>query len=163
MTDDLLACGRDPLQVWDDAAGDHIGSHEQVCAYCQVVISEQQLLAGPVRRWQTQVIEAPATLLERVMTIVRAALRARSYLPLVSPYGPVRLDTATATAVLRWVVDQLDDARARTCRIEPVDLTPAGRPGEPPPPPIVALTLSLTARLGAPPSVPPPPSPTPAS
>ncbi|HEY1734628.1 MAG TPA: hypothetical protein VGG23_09285, partial [Acidimicrobiales bacterium] len=78
---------------------------------------------------------------------VRISLRARNYLPLVSTDGPVRLDTATAAAVLRWVVDQVDGARARTCQIEPLDLHPdVEEAGVGAPDPIVAIRITLAAR-----------------
>lgn len=121
MTDQQLPCGYDPLQVWDHAAADYLDSHEQTCPYCQGVVDEYNVLAGPIRAWKAAPVEVPPSLLDRVMTTVRTSLQARNYLPLVSPLGPIRLDTATAAAVLRWAVDQHGAARARSCKIEPID------------------------------------------
>ncbi len=150
MSAALLPCGCDPLDVWDHAAEDRLSSHEQTCAYCQGVVGEYRTLAEPTRRWRNEPIAAPVALLERVMATVRSGLKARNYLPLVSPYGPVQLDTATAAAVLRWVVDQVDGARARSCRIDPVDMSPASddlRPASSPDP-VVAIRLTISARFG---------------
>jgi hypothetical protein len=120
MTNQKLPCGHDPLDVWDHAAADRIDSHEQTCSYCQGVIDEYRTLAAATREWRDEPVDVPTGLLERVMATVRAAMKARNYLPLVSPYGPVRLDVVTAAAVLRWTIDQHGDARARSCKIEAV-------------------------------------------
>jgi hypothetical protein len=114
-----LPCGRDPLDVWDHAAAGRRPTHEQTCPYCQGVIAEYEVLVEPTRAWKVAEVDPPTALLERVMAIVRSSLRARTYLPLASPYGPVQLDAATAAAVLRWAVDQVEGARARSCRIDP--------------------------------------------
>ncbi len=148
MTPPNLPCGRDPIDVWDHAAADHLDSHEQTCTYCQGVISEYRLVAEPLRRWRDQPIQAPPTLLERVMTSVRAGLLARNYLPLASPGGPVNLDTVTAQAALRWSVDQLPDARARSCDIHQRPNPADNLDGGPPRAPAVDIDLSVTARFG---------------
>jgi hypothetical protein len=127
-----LPCGRDPVEVWDRAAEDRLGAHEQICTFCQGVVTQYHHLAGPVRAWRDTPVEVPDSLLERVMATVRTTLRARTYLPLPSPHGPIRLETGTAAAVLRWATDQVDGIRARTCRIEPVGPDPA--PPDPGPP-----------------------------
>ncbi len=146
MSAQTLPCGRDALDVWDHAAGGSLDGHEQTCPYCQGVVDEYDALAEPTERWRAHPIDAPIALLERVMATVRAGLRARNYLPLVSPYGPVQLDTATAAAALRWVVDQVDGSRARSCKIQPVDLQPAPDEGGAPPDPAVTVRLTIIAR-----------------
>lgn len=148
MTPPTLPCGRDPIDVWDHAAADHLDAHEQTCTYCQGVISEYRLVAEPLRRWRDQPIQAPPSLLERVMTSVRASLLARNYLPLASPGGPVNLDTVTAQAALRWSVDQIPDARARSCDIHQRPHLAEDLGGGPPQPPAVDIDLSITARFG---------------
>ncbi len=148
MTDRRLPCGRNPLEVWDDAAADRLDAHQQTCRYCQGVAAEYQALAKPIREWRAEAIEAPPALLSRVMATVRAGLTARTYLPLVSPHGPARLDTATAAATLRWAADQVDGVRARSCHIDPVDLTPPARPADRAAPAVVAVRLSIAAPIG---------------
>jgi hypothetical protein len=148
VTDHHLPCGRDPLQVWDDVAEDRLDAHQQTCRYCQGVAAEYRSLAEPTREWRAETIEAPPALLNRVMATVRAGLTARTYLPLVSPHGPARLDTATAAAALRWAADQVNGVRARSCHIDPVDLTPPTRPADETAPAVVAVRLSITAPIG---------------
>jgi RNA polymerase sigma-70 factor, ECF subfamily len=148
VTDRYLPCGRDPLQVWDDAAEDRLDAHQQTCRYCQGVAAEYRDLAEPIREWQAETIEAPPALLRRVMTTVRAGLTARNYLPLVSPHGPARLDTATAAAAMRWAADQVDGVRARSCHIDPIDLTRPTRPPDEAAPAVVTVHLSITAPIG---------------
>jgi hypothetical protein len=145
VTDDLLPCGRDALSVWDDADEDNLDVHEQICPYCQGVVSEHKALVAPVREWRMEPVQVPPALLERVMANVRANLRARNYLPLVSPHGPVRLDTRVAAAVLRSVVDQVDGARARTCRLDLVEAQVGAGSSEPARTP-VAVRLTIVAR-----------------
>lgn len=150
MNPRTLPCGRDPIDVWDHAAAaDHLDGHEQTCTYCQGVVSEHRMVSEPVRRWRDQPIEAPTSLLERVMSSVRAGLRARNYLPLASPGGPVNIDIVTAEAALRWSLDQTPDARARSCRVELQPRAAEEPIGGPPRPPVVSIDLSITARFGA--------------
>lgn len=148
MTDEQLPCGRDPLDVWDHTAADRLDGHEQTCTYCQGVVSEYRVLAEPTRQWRSETVTAPAALLERVMATVRSNLRARNYLPLASPHGPVQLDTATAAGVLRWVVDQVDGARARSCRIELIDASVDDDHEQPDHGVAVDVQLTITARAG---------------
>jgi hypothetical protein len=144
-----LPCGRDPLDVWDHAAAGRRPTHEQTCPYCQGVIAEYEVLVEPTRAWKVAEVDPPTALLERVMAIVRSSLRARTYLPLASPYGPVQLDAATAAAVLRWAVDQVEGARARSCRIDPraagdaVSVSDVAFDG-----PLVDIDLTMTGRSG---------------
>lgn len=146
-----LPCGRDPLDVWDHAAARRLDYHEQSCPYCQGVAGEQAVVSGPADRYLSTVGEPPTSLLDRVMTAVRAGLRARDVLPLPSPHGPVTVDAATAAAALRYTVDQGTTARARSCRIRPRHVPPAGDHqlgGDPVLPPSVTISLSIAVLAG---------------
>lgn len=148
---DHLPCGRDPVDVWDHIAVDRLSAHEQTCPYCQGVVSEYRALSAPTQRWRALPVEVPASLLERVLSTVRAGLRARNYLPLTAPGGPVNIDTATAEAALRWSLDQTDGARARSCKIRRRDPDTSGvDDGAAPPAPTVDIALTITARIGMP-------------
>jgi hypothetical protein len=115
----LLPCGRDPLVVWDHADEHRLGPHERSCPYCQGVVDEHAVLSGTTSRYLAVPLEPPASLLERVMQSVRAAMRVGDVLPLASPLGPVTLDQAAASTVVRYAADQIPGVRARSCRIEP--------------------------------------------
>lgn len=144
-----LPCGRDPVKVWDDAASDSLSGHETICRYCQGVVSEYRLIADPLVRFVSESVEPPPGLLERVMVAVRMALHSREFLSLSSAYGPVRLDVVTAASVLRYAVDQVPGARARSCRILSVDTDQPLKPSaEPPAPPPVKLEISILAQAG---------------
>jgi hypothetical protein len=113
-----LACGRDPALLWDRAAeGAALDEHERACRHCRAAYADAQGLDAVVHRMAAQRIEAPASVLDRVMTAVGADLRPHELLTLPSPHGPARLSATAAAAVLRRVVDGMGGLRARSCRI----------------------------------------------
>jgi len=115
----FLPCGRDSIDVWDDAAADRLNPHELTCRYCQAVAAECHRQAAALVAWRSQPAEPPATLVERVMAIVRVELRRRTALALPAGHGPASLDEAAASAALRFAADQVPAARVRSCRIRP--------------------------------------------
>jgi hypothetical protein len=122
---DRLACGRNAATVWDDAETGHLDEHERTCPYCQAVAADADRLAHDAAWLAAEPIEPPASLLDRVMSVVHAELRS-DYLPLPSREGPARLDRAAAAAVLRQAADAMTGVRARSCQIT--------SPGQHPPP-----------------------------
>lgn len=115
----FLPCGRDSLEVWDDAAADRLGVHDSTCPYCQAVAAESHRQATAVMAWRSQLADPPAALVERVMATVRAELRRRTALALPAGHGPASLDGAAASSALRFAADQVPAARVRSCRIRP--------------------------------------------
>lgn len=115
----FLPCGRDSIDVWDDAAADRLDPHELTCPYCQAVAAECHRAAAAVVAWRCQPAEPPATLVERVVAMVRAELGRRTALALPAGHGPASLDGAAASAALRFAADQVPTARVRSCRIRP--------------------------------------------
>lgn len=117
-----LLCGRDPCEVWDEAVRGQLDTHEQGCPHCQAVAADARLVLTPVSEYLSERVEPPPSMVERIMVRVRTELRPREWLPLSSPHGPVRLERAAATSVLRHLLDQVPGVRARSCQISIVDL-----------------------------------------
>ncbi|MFC4942298.1 Asp23/Gls24 family envelope stress response protein [Pseudonocardia sp. GCM10023141] len=116
---ELLACGRDAALVWDRAeSGAEPDAHERDCPHCTAAFADARGLDAVVNRMAAQVVEPPATVLDRVLGAVRSELRPWDVLALASPHGPARLSRPAAAAVLRDVVDRMGGVRARSCRIE---------------------------------------------
>jgi hypothetical protein len=144
MTHDALACGRNPVEVWDHAEAGTLDDHERDCPECQTVIDEYLAASEPLRAWRDQPIDVPPALLDRVSATVRATLSGRTSVPIASTLGPVNLDTAVAAAFVRWSIDALPDATARSCRVELTD-PHLERPGADPE---VAVRVGVVGRLG---------------
>ena len=65
------ACGRDAAAVWDRAAaGTPPDEHERGCPHCGAAIADAQNLNVVVHRMAEQQLEAPPSVLDRVMTAV---------------------------------------------------------------------------------------------
>lgn len=111
-----LACGRDAAGVWEDAETGSLDDHEQTCPYCQTVVADAAVLDAATVELAAEPIDPPATLVDRVMSVVRAELR-RDYLPLPARHGPARIERGSAAAVLRHATDQMPGVRAHSCRI----------------------------------------------
>lgn len=144
MIQDLLPCGRDAQAVWDDADDDRLDLHEQTCSYCQGVLSERTALTAPLQDWRETALAVPPVLLDQVMVTIRSGLRAREYIPVPSLLGPVRLDRQVAAGILRWIVDGVEGATARTCRVG-ISAPVAGTSAETP---TLVAALSVATTLG---------------
>ena len=113
-----LACGRDPLEVVDQARSGRIDAHSRACPYCRQVITDdgqQRQLAADL---QAAPIEAPPTLLPAVMSTVWSELRPGRKIPLPVPAGQGFATEQAISSLLQHALDQLPDLQVHWCRLD---------------------------------------------
>lgn len=143
-----LACGRDAAGVWEHAESGRLDDHEQNCPHCQAVVADAAALRASTAELAAEQIDPPASLVERVMSVIWAELP-HDYLPLPARYGPARLERSSAAAVLRHATDQMSGVRARSCQItvpgrdEQTGATEHPDPADAPPGVVVRLSAAM--------------------
>ena len=110
-----LPCGRDPLEVVDDALAGRRDPHVDECRYCRTAIADargQQSIADDLRSSATP---APSSLLPSVMTSVWSELRAGQDVPLPSTGTSFASELALSSAI-QHDLDVLQDIEIQLCR-----------------------------------------------
>ncbi len=121
ISDTILPCGRDPLEVADHARAGRLDEHERSCPYCQSAAAE----AGLVRRAAGELagapVDAPATLLPGIMRTVWAELRSTDTVALPVTGGGVLVTTLAIAAALRHALDDLPELTIHSCSADTAD------------------------------------------
>ncbi|GHC81505.1 hypothetical protein [Streptomyces flavofungini] len=134
--DEVLSCGRELAQVWEQAETGEPDPHTAGCPHCAEALRALRSLEAVVARarddepqerpWDT------AALAGRVMDVVRLELRPGRTLPLGEADEDAWIVEAAAARTFRAAVESLPGVRAGSCRIE-ADPQDTGRPASAPP------------------------------
>ncbi|MFG1909531.1 Asp23/Gls24 family envelope stress response protein [Kribbella sp. NPDC048928] len=119
-----LACGRTVEDVWDELDSGTPSAHLTGCAHCRTARASLEQLAEATAFLIDDPVEVPNSLLDRIMTAVRADANLGRTLPLPTDGAEVELSVPAFAAVLRYAVDAVPGIRARQCRIELVPERP---------------------------------------
>lgn len=114
-----LPCGRDPIDVVDDARSGRSDEHERSCSYCQGAIdsADTAVRGAAALRAHENDIAVPETLLAGVMRTVWSELRRGSMLPLDVPGGAAFVASHVVTATVEAALEQLPDLQVYTCSV----------------------------------------------
>ena len=121
MSEPLLPCGRDPLEVADHAAAGVLDAHERDCPYCAAVIKAASLSARLGAEAAGAAVEdsaPPRDLVPAVMRSVRTELRSAREIPVPSDEGPAFVTDHVVATVLRDVLDAAGGLVVSSCRVE---------------------------------------------
>ena len=119
MSEPLLPCGRDPLEVSEHAAAGVLDEHERGCEYCQAVIAATTLSA----RLGSEVAAAPPVepsrdLVPGVMRSVRAELRTARQIPVTTGEGAAFVTDHVVATVLRDALGAAGGLVVSSCRVD---------------------------------------------
>jgi hypothetical protein len=114
--DYLLPCGRSVDQVWSGTPDEHA----RTCPHCRTAAESLRALRSATEELIAEADEPTLGLTDRIMLAVRADIRRRDMLPLVSG---IEISEQAVAAVLRFAADGVEGVRARRCRLR-VELDP---------------------------------------
>ena len=118
---DLLPCGRDPLQVMDQARGGQIDAHSRDCTYCMAAIAGDEQQRRYAQDLQAEPVDVPDTLLPSVMRTVWSELRPGRRVPLLVSQGTAFATELAITSLMQQALEQLPDLDVHTCRLHFAD------------------------------------------
>jgi hypothetical protein len=122
MTDPLLPCGRDPLDVADHATAGRLDEHESQCPHCRREIDAAKLSTelGATVATAADVDDAPPPrdLVPTVMRSVRTELRTAREIPVTSGDGRAFVTDHVVASVLRDALDAAGGLVVASCRVE---------------------------------------------
>ena len=125
----VLPCGRDALQVVDQARAGRIDEHSRTCRYCRSAIADDDQQRRYVEDLQSEPVEVPATLLPSVMRTVWSELRPGRRVPLPVAEGTAFATELAITSMIQQALEQLPELVVHTCRLhfadDPVDAADA--------------------------------------
>ena len=121
-TGQLLTCGRDPVNVTDQARTGQLDPHEATCPYCAKVIADAATLHRAAQAVAAQPVTTPYTLLPALMRDVRAQPRPSLRMAIPSSCGPAAITETALGNALRFTLDRLPGLRIRSIRAS--DATP---------------------------------------
>ncbi|QNK81788.1 hypothetical protein [Nakamurella sp. PAMC28650] len=121
---ETLACGRDPLDVIDQARRGRSDAHTATCPFCQAVIGSDSTAAQYTQRLKNEPVQVPATLLPSVMNSVWSELRPGRNIPLAAAHGPAFATEQAVTSTVENELDQLPDFQVHTCQLHFRDRAP---------------------------------------
>lgn len=127
--DAVLPCGRDPLQVMDQARAGRIDEHSRSCRHCRSAIADDDRQLLFVEDLQSEPVDVPDTLLPSVMRTVWSELRPGRRVPLTVPEGTAFATELAITSMIQQALEQLPELVVHTCRLhfadDPVDVADA--------------------------------------
>lgn len=131
--DELLPCGRELSQVWEQWEAGVPDPHADGCPHCAQALDALRQLEGIVTeaRDTSPREQDTSALTGRVMDVVRLELRPGRTLPLGDEDEDAWIVEAAAARTVRAAAESLPGVRAGSCRIGPLDEAkapaPAGR------------------------------------
>lgn len=119
MSEPLLPCGRDPLEVSEHAAAGTLDEHELGCEYCQAVVAAASLSARLGSEMAAiEPVEPPRDLVPAVMRSVRTELRTARQIPVSTGEGAAFVTDHVVATVLRDALDAAGGLVVSSCRVE---------------------------------------------
>ncbi|MEV2250307.1 Asp23/Gls24 family envelope stress response protein [Streptomyces sp. NPDC050147] len=129
--DELLPCGRELSDVWEQREAGVPDPHADACPHCAQALDALRHLEGIVTEARDTTPREPdaSALTGRVMDVVRLELRPGRTLPLGDEDEDAWIVEAAAARTVRAAAESLPGVRAGSCRIGPLD-----EPASPAPP-----------------------------
>lgn len=146
LSDTILPCGRDPLEVADHTRAGFLDAHEQTCPHCQAAAAEAGLARRAAGELADAPVDAPATLLPAIMRTVWAELRSTDTVALPVPGGGVLATTLAIADALRHALDDIPELTIHSCSVD-TDEQPEQEDGAPGLGVHIAATATYPAQL----------------
>ncbi|MFF0143011.1 hypothetical protein ACFYRN_42165 [Streptomyces sp. NPDC005227] len=119
--DEILLCGRPLSLAWEVARDAPALSdpHTTHCAYCREAVEGLAAVNEATAALRASGHPSERSVVDRVISAVRAEIRLGAMLPLDDPAGDLQIAENAAAIILRQAADSVPGIRAASCRIAP--------------------------------------------